>query len=142
MRWTSSPLVRAGHAFMISLSMVGDHVPERCRRSCARSLTKPIWSAAGQRSDESDDTRAVVGFQVFHFDGDVAAPDGGNLNEILGRLAHVIRERFAERRSEIGQRARQADGRILTVLPISRRSPCWRWRRLSARMAKDTDGSI
>jgi tight adherence protein B len=44
---------------------------------------------------------------------------GGNLNEILGRLAHVIRERF-RLKGEV--KAASAHGRltagILTVLPI------------------------
>ena len=112
--------VRAGHAFMISLSMVGDHVPEPLS-SELRTVFNEINLGAPIGTALTNLTARVplLDFKFFTSTVMLQRQTGGNLNEILGRLAHVIRERF-QLKGEV--KASSAHGRmtagILTALPL------------------------
>jgi tight adherence protein B len=112
--------VRAGHAFMISLSMVGEHIPEPLSAELRTvfneiNLGAPIATAL----DNLTIRVPLLDFRFFTSTVLLQRQTGGNLNEILGRLAHVIRERF-RLKGEV--KSASAHGRmtagILTVLPI------------------------
>lgn len=112
--------VRAGHAFLISLSMVGEHVPEPLAAEL-KTLFNEINLGAPFDTAMNNLTKRVplLDFRFFTSTVLLQRQTGGNLNEILGRLAHVIRERF-RLKGEV--KAASAHGRltagILTVLPI------------------------
>jgi tight adherence protein B len=112
--------VRAGHAFLISLSMVGEHVPEPLSMEL-RTLFNEINLGAplGQALENLTTRVPLLDFRFFTSTIMLQRQTGGNLNEILGRLAHVIRERF-RLKGEV--KSASAHGRltagILTVLPI------------------------
>jgi len=112
--------VRAGHAFLISLSMVGEHVPEPLGTEL-RTLFNEINLGAPLDTALVNLTVRVplLDFRFFTSAVLLQRQTGGNLNEILGRLAHVIRERF-RLKGEV--KAASAHGRltagILTVLPV------------------------
>jgi len=112
--------VRAGHAFLISLSMVGEHVPEPLSTEL-RTVFNEINLGAPFNTALENLTKRVplLDFRFFTSTIMLQRQTGGNLNEILGRLAHVIRERF-RLKGEV--KAASAHGRltagILTVLPI------------------------
>ncbi len=112
--------VRAGHAFLISLSMVGEHVPEPLSTEL-RTLFNEINLGAPLATALHNLTERVplLDFKFFTSTVLLQRQTGGNLNEILGRLAHVIRERF-RLKGEV--KAASAHGRltagILTVLPV------------------------
>ncbi len=112
--------VRAGHAFMISLSMVGEHVPEPLSTEL-RTLFNEVNLGAplGTAMDNLTNRVPLLDFRFFTSTVMLQRQTGGNLNEILGRLAHVIRERF-RLKGEV--KAASAHGRltagILTVLPL------------------------
>jgi tight adherence protein B len=112
--------VRAGHAFLISLSMVGEQVPEPLGTEL-RTLFNEINLGAPLETALLNLTIRVplLDFRFFTSAVLLQRQTGGNLNEILGRLAHVIRERF-RLKGEV--KAASAHGRltagILTVLPI------------------------
>jgi tight adherence protein B len=112
--------VRAGHAFLISLSMVGEHVPEPLSMEL-RTLFNEINLGAPFATAMENLTMRVplLDFRFFTSTIMLQRQTGGNLNEILGRLAHVIRERF-QLKGEV--KAASAHGRmtagILTVLPL------------------------
>ena len=112
--------VRAGHAFLISLSMVGEHVPEPLSTEL-RTLFNEINLGAPLETALMNLTVRVplLDFQFFTSTILLQRQTGGNLNEILGRLAHVIRERF-RLKGEV--KAASAHGRltglILTILPV------------------------
>jgi len=112
--------VRAGHAFLISLSMVGEQVPEPLGTEL-RTLFNEINLGAPLETALLNLTLRVplLDFRFFTSAVLLQRQTGGNLNEILGRLAHVIRERF-RLKGEV--KAASAHGRltagILTVLPI------------------------
>ena len=112
--------VRAGHAFLISLSMVGEHVPEPLSTEL-RTLFNEINLGAPLATAMENLTIRVplLDFRFFTSTIMLQRQTGGNLNEILGRLAHVIRERF-RLKGEV--KAASAHGRltagILTVLPL------------------------
>ncbi|MGO4879698.1 MAG: type II secretion system F family protein [Bryobacteraceae bacterium] len=112
--------VRAGHAFLISLSMVGEHVPEPLSTEL-RTLFNEINLGAplGTALENLTIRVPLLDFQFFTSTIMLQRQTGGNLNEILGRLAHVIRERF-RLKGEV--KAASAHGRltglILTLLPV------------------------
>jgi len=112
--------VRAGHAFLISLSMVGEHVPEPLSAEL-RTLFNEINLGAPLDTALDNLTKRVplLDFQFFTSTIMLQRQTGGNLNEILNRLAHVIRERF-RLKGEV--KAASAHGRltgmILTLLPV------------------------
>jgi tight adherence protein B len=112
--------VRAGHAFLISLAMVGDHVPEPLSTELRTLFNEINLGAPLATAMENLTTRVpLLDYQFFTSTIMLQRQTGGNLNEILGRLAHVIRERFQLKGSV---KAASAHGRltagILTVLPL------------------------
>lgn len=112
--------VRAGHAFMISLSMVGDHVPEPLSTELRTVFNEINLGAPLETALNNLTTRVpLLDFRFFTSTVMLQRQTGGNLNEILGRLAHVIRERF-RLKGEV--KSASAHGRltagILTVLPV------------------------
>jgi tight adherence protein B len=112
--------VRAGHAFLISLSMVGDQVPEPLSLELRTLFNEINLGAPLDKALENLTLRVpLLDFQFFTSTILLQRQTGGNLNEILGRLSHVIRERFQLKGSV---KAASAHGRltagILTVLPI------------------------
>ncbi|MGD0362521.1 MAG: type II secretion system F family protein [Bryobacteraceae bacterium] len=112
--------VRAGHAFMISLSMVGEHVPEPLSTELRTVFNEVNLGAPIGTALENLTIRVpLLDFKFFTSTVMLQRQTGGNLNEILGRLAHVIRERF-RLKGEV--KAASAHGRltagILTLLPL------------------------
>ena len=112
--------MRAGHAFPVTLSMLGQESPEPLRgeflkvyneQNLGESLPVVLLHLA--------DRVPLVDVRFFVSAVLMQRESGGNLGEILTKLAFVIRERFRLK----GQvRAASAHGRItatiLTVLPI------------------------
>jgi tight adherence protein B len=113
--------MRAGHAFTISLEMLGEEAADPLGQEFRalfneQNLGAPLDTALGNF------TARVPLLDVRFFTSSVLLQKqtGGNLSEILQRLAYVIRERFRLK----GQvKAASAHGRltatILTVLPIA-----------------------
>ena len=113
--------MRAGHAFSISLEMLGSESPEPLGQEF-RALFNEQNLGAPLEVAFSNMLRRLPLVDVRFFVSSVMLQrqTGGNLSEILGRLAFVIRERFRLR----GQvRAASAHGRltagILTIMPIA-----------------------
>ena len=112
--------MRAGHAFSVSLEMLADESPEPLSREFRQvfneqNLGAPIESALQNLA------KRVPLLDVSFFVSAVMLQKetGGNLSEILTKLAYVIRERFKLK----GQvRAASAHGRvtglILTIMPV------------------------
>ncbi len=112
--------MRAGHAFSISLELLGQESPDPLGQEFRvlfneQNLGAPIEAALNNLAFRVPlmDIRMLVSSVALQ------KQTGGNLSEILLRLAYVIRERFRLR----GQvKAASAHGRmtagVLTVLPI------------------------
>jgi tight adherence protein B len=112
--------MRAGHAFTISLGMVGEELAEPLGQEF-RSLFNEQNLGAPLEIALRNFTERVPLLDVRFFSSSVLLQrqTGGNLAEILNRLSYVIRERFRLK----GQvKAASAHGRmtagILTALPI------------------------
>jgi len=112
--------MRAGHAFSISLEMVGQELPDPLGQEF-RTLFNEQNLGAPLDLALHNFTQRVPLLDVRFFTSSVLLQKqtGGNLSEILSRLAYVIRERFRLK----GQvKAASAHGRmtasILTLLPI------------------------
>ena len=113
--------MRAGHAFSISLEMIGEEMADPLGQEFRalfneQNLGAPLDVALGNF------TLRVPLLDVRFFTSSVLLQKqtGGNLSEILSRLAYVIRERFRLK----GQvRAASAHGRltatILALLPVA-----------------------
>ncbi|MEO8595254.1 MAG: type II secretion system F family protein [Candidatus Solibacter sp.] len=112
--------MRAGHAFSISLEMLGEEMADPLGQEFRalfneQNLGAPIDVALGNFS-----TRVpLLDVRFFTSSVMLQKQTGGNLSEILARLAYVIRERFRLK----GQvKAASAHGRmtatILTLLPV------------------------
>ena len=113
--------MRAGHAFSISLEMLGEEmagpagagIPRRCS-------TNRTWARRSMSRCAISRTRVpLLDVRFFISSVLLQKQTGGNLSEILSRLAYVIRERFRLK----GQvKAASAHGRmtatILTMLPV------------------------
>ncbi|HKE23735.1 MAG TPA: type II secretion system F family protein [Bryobacteraceae bacterium] len=112
--------MRAGHAFSISLEMVGDEIQDPLGQEFRalfneQNLGAPLDTALRNFGERVPllDARFFISSVLLQ------KQTGGNLSEILSRLAYVIRERFRLK----GQvKAASAHGRltatILTFLPI------------------------
>jgi tight adherence protein B len=112
--------VRAGHAFMISLSMVGEHVPEPLSTELVTVFNEiNLGAPIGTALDNLTTRVPLLDFRFFTSTVMLQRQTGGNLNEILNRLSHVIRERFQLKGAV---KAASAHGRltglILTILPV------------------------
>jgi tight adherence protein B len=112
--------MRAGHAFVISLEMVGEEMPEPLGQEF-RALFNEQNLGAPLDVALTNFFQRVPLLDIRFFTSSVLLQKqtGGNLSEILTRLAYVIRERFRLK----GQvRAASAHGRltatILTILPV------------------------
>jgi len=113
--------MRAGHAFTISLEMLGQEAPDPLGQEFRalfneQNLGAPLDSALKNFGDRVP----LMDVRFFTSSVMLQKQTGGNLSEILQRLAYVIRERFRLK----GQvKAASAHGRltatILTVLPIA-----------------------
>jgi tight adherence protein B len=113
--------MRAGHAFTISLEMVGEEIAEPLGQEFRALFNEQNLGASLDRSLANFGKRVPLA-DVRFFSSAVLLQrqTGGNLGEVLGRLSHIIRERFRLK----GQvRATSAHGRltatILTVLPLA-----------------------
>jgi tight adherence protein B len=112
--------MRAGHAFSISLEMVGEELPDPLGQEF-RTLFNEQNLGAPLDVALNNFTQRVPLLDCRFFTSSVMLQKqtGGNLSEILSRLAYVIRERFRLK----GQvKAASAHGRltatILTLLPV------------------------
>ena len=112
--------MRAGHAFSISLEMLGEEMPDPLGQEF-RALFNEQNLGAPLESALQNFTSRVPLLDVRFFTSSVLLQKqtGGNLSEILSRLAYVIRERFRLK----GQvRAASAHGRmtatVLTLMPV------------------------
>ena len=112
--------MRAGHAFVISLQMVGEELPDPMGREFRtlfneHNLGAPLEVAMRSMCDRIP----LLDLRFFSSAVMLQKQTGGNLSDILNRLSYVIRERFRLR----GQvKAASAHGRmtamILGGLPI------------------------
>jgi tight adherence protein B len=112
--------MRAGHAFTISIGMVGEDLPDPLGQEF-RTLFNEQNLGASISSAFGNLTRRVPLLDVRFFSSAVLLQrqTGGNLSEILGQLSEVIRERY---RLNGHVKAVSAHGRmtagILTALPV------------------------
>lgn len=112
--------MRAGHAFTISLEMVGQEIQEPLGQEIRALFNEQNLGASLERSFVNFAKRVPVPDVRFFCSAVLLQRQtGGNLSEILNRLSHIIRERFRLK----GQvKAVSAHGRltatILTLLPI------------------------
>jgi tight adherence protein B len=112
--------MRAGHAFTISLEMMSDEMPDPVGTEFRKlfneqNLGAPIELALKNLTERM----SLLDVRFFASAVMMQRQTGGNLSEILTRLAYVIRERFRLK----GQvRAASAHGRmtagILTAMPV------------------------
>jgi tight adherence protein B len=112
--------MRAGHAFSISLEMLGEELADPLGQEFRALFNEQNLGAPLDLALRNFATRVPL-LDVRFFTSSVLLQKqtGGNLSEILSRLAYVIRERFRLK----GQvKAASAHGRltatILTLLPV------------------------
>jgi tight adherence protein B len=112
--------MRAGHAFSISLEMLGEEMADPLGQEFRALFNEQNLGAPIDIALRNFSTRVPL-LDVRFFTSSVLLQKqtGGNLSEILSRLAYVIRERFRLK----GQvKAASAHGRltatILTLMPI------------------------
>jgi tight adherence protein B len=112
--------MRAGHAFTISLEMVGQEIHEPLGQEFRALFNEQNLGASLERSFQNFSRRVPIPDTRFFSSAVLLQRQtGGNLSEILNRLSHIIRERFRLK----GQvKAVSAHGRltatILTLLPL------------------------
>ncbi len=112
--------MRAGHAFTISLEMVGEEIHEPLGQEFRALFNEQNLGASLERAFAGFARRVPIPDVRFFCSAVLLQRQtGGNLSEILNRLSHIIRERFRLK----GQvKAVSAHGRltatILTLLPI------------------------
>jgi tight adherence protein B len=113
--------MRAGHAFSISLEMLGQELDDPLGQEFRGLFNEQNLGATLDVALHNFATRVpLLDARFFTTSVLLQKQTGGNLSEILTRLAYIIRERFRLK----GQvRAASAHGRmtagILTVLPIA-----------------------
>jgi tight adherence protein B len=112
--------MRAGHAFSISLEMLGEEMADPLGQEFRTLFNEQNLGAPIDVALRNFTTRVPL-LDVRFFTSSVLLQKqtGGNLSEILSRLAYIIRERFRLK----GQvKAASAHGRltatILTLLPV------------------------
>jgi tight adherence protein B len=112
--------MRAGHAFTISLEMLGEELPEPLGQEFRTLFNEQNLGAALEVAlTNLSDRVPLVDVRFFSSSVLLQKQTGGNLAEILTQLANVIRERFRLK----GQvKAASAHGRltatILMLMPI------------------------
>ncbi|HLN02350.1 MAG TPA: type II secretion system F family protein [Bryobacteraceae bacterium] len=113
--------MRAGHAFTISLEMLGEELPEPLGQEFRTLFNEQNLGAALEVALANLTTRVpLLDMRFFASSVLLQKQTGGNLAEILTRLAEVIRDRFRLK----GQvKAASAHGRltatILMLMPIA-----------------------
>ena len=113
--------MRAGHAFSISLEMVGEEIHEPLGQEFRALFNEQNLGASLERSFVSFSKRVPIpDVRFFCSAVTLQRQTGGNLSEILNRLSLIIRDRFRLK----GQvKAVSAHGKltatILTLLPIA-----------------------
>jgi tight adherence protein B len=113
--------MRAGHAFTISLEMVGEEIADPLGQEFRALFNEQNMGGSLDRSFANFSKRVpLADVRFFASAVLLQRQTGGNLGEVLGRLSHIIRERFRLK----GQiKAVSAHGRltatILTILPIA-----------------------
>ncbi len=112
--------MRAGHAFTVSLDMVSEEMPDPLGKEFRTLFNEHNLGAPLEEALRKLTARVpLLDVRFFASAVMLQKQTGGNLNEILSRLAYVIRERFRLK----GQvKAASAHGRttaaILGVLPV------------------------
>jgi tight adherence protein B len=112
--------MRAGHAFSISLAMLGEEMPDPLGQEYRTLFNEQNLGAPLDVALRNFAGRVpLLDIRFFASSVLLQKQTGGNLSEILARLAYVIRERFRLK----GQvKAASAHGRmtaaILTLLPV------------------------
>ena len=112
--------MRAGHAFSISLEMLGQESPDPIGQEFRTLFNEQNLGAPLEVALANFGNRVpLLDVRLFISSVLLQRQTGGNLSEVLTRLGYIIRERFRLR----GQvRAASAHGRltsiILTVLPL------------------------
>src|SRR3954452_6435729 len=113
--------MRAGHAFSISLEMIGEELPDPLGQEFRTLFNEQNLGAPLDVALRNFNNRVpLLDARFFTSSVLLQKQTGGNLSEILSRLAYVIRERFRLK----GQvKAASAHGRmtatILTLLPVA-----------------------
>jgi len=113
--------MRAGHAFSISLEMIGEEISDPLGQEFRTLFNEQNLGAPLDIALRNFTNRVpLLDCRFFTSSVLLQKQTGGNLSEILARLAYVIRERFRLK----GQvKAASAHGRmtatILTLLPIA-----------------------
>lgn len=113
--------MRAGHAFTISLEMVGDEIADPLGQEFRALFNEQNLGAPLENALRNFGERVpLLDARFFISSVLLQKQTGGNLSEILNRLSYVIRERFRLK----GQvKAASAHGRltasILALLPIA-----------------------
>lgn len=112
--------MRAGHAFVISIGMVGEDLPDPLGQEF-RTLFNEQNLGASLTSAFANLTRRVPLLDMRFFSSAVLLQrqTGGNLSEVLDSLSEVIRERFRLRGhvKAVSAHGRMTAG-ILTALPL------------------------
>jgi tight adherence protein B len=112
--------MRAGHAFSITLNMIGEEIADPLGQEFRTLFNEQNLGAPLDVALHNFNVRVpLLDCRFFTSSVLLQKQTGGNLSEILARLAYVIRERFRLK----GQvKAASAHGRmtatILTLLPI------------------------
>jgi tight adherence protein B len=112
--------MRAGHAFSISLDMLGSESPDPIGQEFRALFAELNLGALLETALENFAKRVpLLDVRLFVSSVLLQRQTGGNLSEVLSRLAYLIRERFRLR----GQvKAASAHGRltsrVLTLMPI------------------------
>jgi tight adherence protein B len=113
--------MRAGHAFTISLEMIGEEIADPLGQEFRTLFNEQNLGAPLEVALRNFNNRVpLLDCRFFTSSVMLQKQTGGNLSEILARLAYVIRERFRLK----GQvKAASAHGRltatILTLLPVA-----------------------
>jgi tight adherence protein B len=112
--------MRAGHAFVISLGMVGEDLPDPLGQEFRTLYNEQNLGASMNSAFDSLNRRVpLLDMRFFSSAVLLQRQTGGNLSEILGRLSEVIRERFRLRGhvKAVSAHGRMTAG-ILTALPV------------------------
>src|SRR5207302_190299 len=87
--------MRAGHAFTISLEMVGQEIQEPLGQEFRSLFNEQNLGASLERAFGNFAKRVpITDIRFFRSAVLLQRQTGGNLSEILNRLSHIIRERF------------------------------------------------
>ena len=112
--------MRAGHAFVISLGMVGEDLPDPLGQEFRTLFNEQNLGASMNSAFDNLNHRVpLLDMRFFSSAVLLQRQTGGNLSEILGRLSEVIRERFRLRGhvKAVSAHGRMTAG-ILTALPV------------------------